>query len=160
MEASLRTNGYFGRFVSMLVLVVAAVLCGTHSARGDYCNSAAEIDSFHAARAAIDAECDCAGAATPGTYRRCASTVMNQRVKDGLLSPQCKRLVKQCVSKSTCGRPGFVTCCRLRNFFSECTVRDAAKCAALGGTAATCPSCCDACPAPGDCTTTTTAPAP
>ena len=35
-------------------------------------------------------------------------------MKAGTLSKDCKRAVKDCAARSTCGKPGFVTCCRTR----------------------------------------------
>src|ERR1051325_10912509 len=60
------------------------------------------------ARAAVAANCDCAGATNHGTYVSCAV----QQADAVLTNKSCARFVKRCASRSTCGRPGFVTCCR------------------------------------------------
>jgi hypothetical protein len=98
------------------------------------------------ARAAVAANCDCAGATRHGEYVRCAV----QQIDAVLVNRSCRGRAKACAAKSACGRPGFVTCCRTRNDRTKCqTARSAAACEAKGGTASTCSSCCDACPAPG-----------
>jgi hypothetical protein len=98
------------------------------------------------ARAAVAANCDCADATSRGEYVRCAT----QQAEAALLNRGCRGRVKKCASKSTCGKPGSVTCCRTNNGESKCrTMRSAASCEAKGGTVGTCTSCCDACPAPG-----------
>src|SRR5881628_406531 len=60
------------------------------------------------ARAAVAANCDCAGATTHGAYVSCAA----QQANATLQNPSCRGAVERCAAKSTCGKPGFVTCCR------------------------------------------------
>jgi len=115
------------------------------------CGDAAEATAIEAA---VDAQCDCAGAPDHSTFVRCASQVAKNAVKSGTLSKQCKRAVVACEARSTCGKPGFVTCCRTTvKGKTKCSIkRDAAHCKApKHGTA--CPgqtsSCCDACGAGG-----------
>ncbi len=110
-----------------------------------------------AARDAADAQCNCATASDHGQYVKCVLGVANARVKDLSLPRKCKRALMQCALKSTCGLPGFVTCCLPRNGGNRCKPMREATCTAKGGTAGTCPSCCDACSG-GACTTTTTIP--
>ena len=113
------------------------------------------------ARATVAANCDCAGAASRGDYVRCAVATADATLQN----PGCRGAVKRCAAKSTCGRPGFVTCCRTdRVGRKKCRVkRDVEHCKApRGGTACvgSVPSCCDACTAVGcaPVTTTTTTP--
>jgi hypothetical protein len=101
-------------------------------------------------RAAIEAQCDCAGAPDHGAYVRCATQIAKSAFKSGTLSKQCKAAVVKCAARSTCGKSGFVTCCRTTaKGQTKCSIkRDAAHCKApKHGTA--CPgqqpSCCDAC---------------
>src|SRR5262249_31646793 len=65
-------------------------------------------------------------------------------------NPSCRGAVERCAAKSTCGKPGFVTCCRTSALGkTRCSVKkDAAHCTASHGTVGTCTSCCDACSAP------------
>jgi hypothetical protein len=112
------------------------------------CDPTAEPDrsDIAAVRAAVTANCDCASMATHGAYVRCAS----DQIDAVLVNRDCRRHVKPCVSRSTCGRPGAVTCCREKAGRTKCKIaRSAAACESKGGTAGTCSSCCDACPAPG-----------
>ncbi|MEW6273375.1 MAG: hypothetical protein AB1689_29195, partial [Thermodesulfobacteriota bacterium] len=116
------------------------------------------------ARAAVAALCDCATAASHGDYVQCARNVATLRVANGLLPKSCKASVIRCAARSTCGKPGFVTCCtRDRRNVTRCSLkRDAALCRApRGGQACvkTQPSCCDACPA-GSCGGPTATPSP
>lgn len=60
------------------------------------------------ARDAIAAACDCAGAPSPGVYKRCAKDT----ARATLANPKCLSTVMKCESKTTCGRPGAVVCCR------------------------------------------------
>jgi hypothetical protein len=103
-----------------------------------------------ATRTQIDAECDCAAATKHGAYVHCASQVISRAVKAGTLGKTRKGAVKACAARSTCGKPGFVTCCRTTaKSVTRCSIKsDPAKCKATkGGTArvGTHASCCDAC---------------
>jgi len=98
------------------------------------------------ARAAIAANCDCAGALTHGAYVSCAV----QQANSVLVNPSCKGAVKKCAAHSTCGKPTAVTCCLTTTRGTKCKIKkDAAHCTAKQGTAGSCTSCCDACPTPG-----------
>src|SRR5437773_1908397 len=94
----------------------------------------------------------CGGHSVPrhGDYVACAVGIARQRVTAGSLPGRCQNAVKKCAARSTCGKPGFVTCC-LGGATSRCKLkRDEAHCAAKGGTPRLCDSCCDAC-TPGGC---------
>ena len=117
-----------------------------------------------ATRAAADVLCSCSAATDHRQYVKCVAGVANASVKNGSLSKQCKRAVVKCAAKSTCGTPGFVSCCRTTaTGITKCSVKvSASKCAAPKGGAACvglAASCCDACSA-GSCpvATTTTIP--
>jgi hypothetical protein len=119
-------------------------------------------------RAAVDAQCDCAGARRHRAYVKCAAAVARAAVRAGTLPQACKAKVKRCAAQSTCGRPGFVTCCRTNaRGVQTCSLKpsEAACKRPRGGTACVGnrTSCCDACggatcPAPATTTTTSTAP--
>ena len=98
------------------------------------------------ARAQVDTDCNCAGAPNHGTYVSCAAGVAQQRADNNLLRQQCKSAVKKCAARSTCGKPGFVTCCVPKNGETKCKIkRDAAHCTDAGGCVGNHTSCCDAC---------------
>ena len=109
----------------------------------------AVCDAQTATRARIDAQCDC-GVATHGEYVRCVA----RAAKTAAVSKTLARTIMKCAAKSTCGRSGFVTCCRTnKNGVTKCSIKDgAAQCkapkhgSARVGTHA---SCCDACAATG-----------
>src|SRR5262249_4074476 len=65
-----------------------------------------------AIEAAIEAQCNCVGAANHGAFVRCATRLAKAAVKARTLPKQCKGAVKRCAARSVCGKPGFVTCCR------------------------------------------------
>lgn len=113
-----------------------------------------------AARAAVETTCPCAAATSSGTYRECARGVVRGLVGTGALDAACQRTVLRCSQRSTCGRPGAVTCCSLRsNGAVRCAVkRDASKCPTSrpGYCVGTLASCCDACGAGGCVVPTTT----
>ena len=122
------------------------------------CDPTAEPDrsDIAAARRAVAANCDCEAMATHVAYVRCAV----DQIDGVLVNRDCRRHVKPCVSRSTCGRPGAVTCCREKAGKTRCKIaRNATACESKGGTPGACSSCCDACPAPGageSCPATTT----
>jgi hypothetical protein len=56
------------------------------------------------------ANCSC-DAQNHGQYVRCVAQALNQVS----VPPQCLHTVRSCAAKSTCGRPGFVTCQRQKS---------------------------------------------
>src|SRR5262249_35270741 len=102
----------------------------------------------------IEAQCHCHEAANHGAYVRCATKLAKNAVKGGTLSKHCQGAVTECATRSTCGKPGFVTCCRTTaKGKTHCSIkRDAPHCKATKrGPACTgqLASCCDACVAGG-----------
>src|SRR5256712_6205031 len=135
----------------------------------DECNEPGDADQVAAVRAMATEQCDCDGASNHGKYVSCVAHVVNEAVGDGLLRAECSDAVVGCAAASTCGRPGFVTCCQTdADGNTTCSIKnDAENCETPpGGTACVrCQSsCCDACgpggtcPPPGGTTTTTTVP--
>ena len=113
-----------------------------------------------AVRAMADEQCDCSTATSHDDYVDCVDEVADAAVEEGSLRPECEEAVVTCAAQSTCGLPGFVTCCRTnRHGETTCSIKsDAADCEAprrgtafVGSTSI----CCDACGAPGSTTTTT-----
>jgi len=103
-----------------------------------------------AARVQVRANCGCHSVRKHRDYVACAVGISRQRVAAGSLPARCRKVVKKCAAHSTCGKPGFVTCCLGRDA-SHCQLKgDEAHCTAKGGTPGMCDSCCDAC-APGGC---------
>ena len=134
--------------VALVVLSVVALGAQRSHAKCDA--TGADAADVAAARAAIAANCDCDGAANHGTYVRCAS----DQAKATLVNRSCRGTVVRCAAKSTCGKPGFVTCCRTKaSGETKCTTKSsAARCRApKGGSACVgnVSSCCDACTATG-----------
>ena len=104
------------------------------------------------ARAALAANCTCdpTGAVNHGQYVKCAS----EQAKMTLVNQSCHGAVVKCAARSTCGKPGFVTCCRTTSKgTTKCSTKSGAdKCKPpKGGTACAgiFASCCDACTATG-----------
>jgi hypothetical protein len=107
-----------------------------------------------AARAQVDTDCPCGTFTNHGQYVKCAKTVAIDRANANTLPKQCKGSVIKCAAKSTCGKPGFVTCCRTNAAGkTTCSTKpDASKCKAPNNGSAcvsTFSSCCDACTATG-----------
>jgi hypothetical protein len=117
-------------------------------------------DAVAAVRARIQAQCDCATAVSRSAYSRCVKAVTKTAVLDGELPSSCAGAVKRCASKSTCGRPGGVTCLQTASRGTKCSIKkDASKCAAPGSCIGAVASCCDAAAGcAGGTTTATTAP--
>src|SRR5882724_6003366 len=118
-----------------------------------------------ATRAASDQACTskgtgCSTAKSHGEYVSCVAHQAKAAVKAGTLPKQCKGTVVKCAAKSTCGKPGFVTCCRTtKQGNPACAITPrAARCTAPKHGAAcvgSVPSCCDVC-AEGACATNAT----
>jgi hypothetical protein len=97
------------------------------------------------ARAAAEQTCNCASSQNHGTYVSCVAGVAKQRALDGLLPKNCAGKVKKCAAKSTCGKPGFVTCCVTSGNKSKCKLKKSVEaCTAKHGTVNANPSCCSA----------------
>src|SRR5205809_600776 len=128
-----------------------------------------DADQLAAVRAMAAEQCDCDSASNHDGYVSCVDEVADAAVEAGLLRDACEEVAEHCAEQSTCGRPGFVTCCRTdEDGHTKCRIKREDKCTApAGGTACVgaASSCCDACGAGGTCpppggTTTTTAPPP
>jgi hypothetical protein len=106
-----------------------------------------------ATRAAAEATCPCASATNHGQYVKCVAGVAKAAVAAQTLPANCKGAVVKCAARSTCGKAGFVTCCRTKGTVTKCSTKSgAAACKApKGGTACVGvhPSCCDACTTTG-----------
>src|SRR5439155_1805031 len=103
-------------------------------------------DPVTSVRARLAAQCHCDQAANHGAYVRCVA----HAVKAEGLPKSSARIIKKCAAKSTCGKQGFVTCCRTNaKGVTKCSTKhDAAKCKKPKGGSArvgTQASCCDAC---------------
>ena len=125
---------------------------------GDNPTDAAKIA---ATRATIANSCDCSDATPHGHYVRCAASIARADIVAGRLPRDCKGAVVRCAAHSTCGKRGFVTCCRTHAAgIVSCELkRKSALCVAPPGETAcvgTVPSCCDACSGQGCATTSTT----
>ena len=88
--------------------------------------SATKIDcepSRCAAQAAIAAQCPCPEATNHGQYVSCVAHVVRQLAAQGDVAINCKGKVTRCAARSTCGKPGFVTC---QIPTSECVIAEGA----------------------------------
>jgi hypothetical protein len=158
MVASSARRFHLALLAALLVVFVSAVPI---YAKCDPTTDPDKTDIANA-RAAILANCDCAGSTNHGDYVKCAV----QQANLTLQNQSCKGAVKKCAAHSTCGKPTAVTCCLTTTKGTKCKIKkDAAHCTAKQGTVGSCTSCCDACPAPGSgpscptpTTTTTTTP--
>jgi hypothetical protein len=135
------------RFQGAALVAALALLLGS-SASHAKCDPTTEPDKTDIANArdAVALNCDCAGAVNHGQFVKCAGVQADAT----LVNKSCKGQVKRCAAKSTCGKPGFVTCCK-RNAKGKVTCApkpDASKCKAPNNgeaCASTVASCCDAC---------------
>ncbi len=103
------------------------------------------------ARSNADSECGgCAAATNHGQYVSCVAGKV-KAMDSTALPPQCRGAVVRCAARSTCGKPGFVTCCRTRaDGRTKCSTKNGDEhCVAPSGGSACVsvgnPSCCDAC---------------
>jgi plastocyanin len=153
-------------FLGMVgTVVVEPAAGGTTTTTLPSSQGCTDAEAVAAVRAQVDARCPCVGAAHHRAYVRCAVAVAQEAVTTGRLPKACKAAVKHCAAKSTCGRPGFVTCCRSTLEGGQtCGIKPSAVACKVpkGGTACVGdqPSCCDACggatcPPPATSTTST-----
>ena len=143
--------------------VVLLTALDAHARCGDAPSDAAAIA---AARAEIQTTCGCpTTSGSRSAYLSCARGVTANRVASGQLPASCRSSVMRCASKSSCGRPGAVSCCRTnRSGKTTCSVvTSAARCKAPAGGSACVgqyTNCCDACTATGCRPTPTPVPTP
>jgi len=134
-------------FVAALALSLVASTGQRAAAKCD--PTGADAADVAAARAAV-ASCDCAGAANHGKFVSCAA----HQASATLANKSCQGVVVKCAARSTCGKPGFVTCCRTKaSGVTSCSTKSSSdKCKPpKGGSACTgnFASCCDACTSSG-----------
>src|SRR5262245_57019921 len=130
----------------MLMGAFSLIALGAERSAAGCDPSGADAADVAAARAAVAANCDCTGAANHGAYVSCAAG----QAKATLVNPSCKGAGVKCAAKSTCGKPGFVTCCRAKaGGETKCSTKSSASKSVppKGGTACvgSFPSCSDAC---------------
>jgi hypothetical protein len=132
--------------VGKLLLVAVSLLVFSAQRSDAKCDPVDDAADITAAQAAA-ATCDCNGFANHGQYVSCVADAVNGAA---LENRSCGGAVKKCAARSTCGKPGFVTCCRTKaNGQTKCSTKsNADRCKApKGGSACvgSLPSCCDAC---------------
>jgi hypothetical protein len=169
-----QSAGVAGDRITVSIVLGCLMAVAWSAAASAQCGAApGDATAVAAVRSAINKRCPCASATDRGSYVRCVKGVINQAKRDGMLSLACVSSVKKCATRSTCGRPDSVVCCRTdASGTKKCTVKkSAAQCRAPVGGAAhvgNCPSCCDACsggtcggvPTPTDSQTVTPTPTP
>lgn len=90
--------------LALAALLVAAVPTAS-LAQSDEC-----AEARCAVQSQINAECSCDEASNHGRYVSCVAQVVNRLSKNGTIPTNCRGRVKRCAARSTCGKPGFVTC--------------------------------------------------
>ena len=139
-----------------LVTIVLWLVVSTATARA----MCTDLGAVASVRAEAEAQCPCTSASGHRPYVQCVARAAKAAAKSGSLPKSCRAEVLKCAKQSSCGRSGFVTCCRTTaSGKNTCSVKSgAAACKAPKG-GAMCvgdlPSCCDACAA-GNCTLVTT----
>src|SRR4030095_1227065 len=132
------------------VLVAFSALCLVAGQAQAKCGDNPGDDAaVAAARAQVATDCPCGSFTNNGQYVKCAKTVAIDRVGAMTLPSNCKGAVIKCAAKSTCGKPGFVTCCKTSGSGkTTCSTKpDASKCkppASGSACVSTFSSCCDA----------------
>jgi hypothetical protein len=101
---------------TVLALVISLGTAGVASAAcsSKKCPASEAVD---AVLAEIAAECNCdpTNKATRKDYSKCAKEKAKAAKQSGALSGACSKAAKSCALKSTCGKPGKVVCCQLKN---------------------------------------------
>jgi plastocyanin len=142
------------------VIIVVSLLVSLGTARA----ACTDLGAVASVRAQAEQECPCTSATGHRPYVRCVAQVAKTAARGGSLPKTCRTEVVKCAKQSTCGRSGFVTCCRTTaSGKNTCSVKSgAAACKPpMGGSMCVgdLPSCCDACAA-GNCTAVTTTTTP
>ena len=127
----------------------------------------------------VDESCPCDAAASHGSYLKCVAAVLGQLANQAAIPRPCVGRIIRCAARSTCGKPGAVTCqmpestcdtatgtctndvsvsCTVDgDCGTECGIASSAdSCLTAGGTVGTSNSCCVACTATTTTVTTTT----
>ena len=106
-------------------------------------NKGCDSESLAAARQLLEA-CKC-DEGPHGKYVSCTSRALHVAFKNDAISRACRRLVRRGAARSTCGKSGFVACCRPNKAGpAACSVRREGECDAPA-CASPRPSCLDAC---------------
>lgn len=111
-------------------MVVAIALTVSAATAHAACDTTANAAALAATRYLIDSTCDCAAALKPSDHVKCARPIIAARVENGTLPKACKSEALKHATKSICGRPGAVVCCRVKanGKTSHKVVKDPAKC--------------------------------
>ena len=129
--------------LALLAAAPRAALAGCGDNPGD--DAAVAATRADADQACEDQGLGCSSAPNHGQHVQCIAHQANAAARTGSLPTYCKGAVTECAARSTCGKPGAVTCC----ISDECEIaNDAAECAAQGGSVGSASSCCDACASP------------
>ena len=127
------------RVCSKVSFGVALVVWGalatiTSNARGASCDATgADAAAVASARAAVRAACDCAGTTSAPIWGRCVRATLKPLIGNGL-SSACERHVRRIETRSTCGRPERVVCCRTsRTDRTVPSLRPAGRCSPPSG---------------------------
>src|SRR5262249_52945472 len=112
------------RFLLSLVLIAGSLLVAPSHARGACGTNPGDPAAVADVRSLVEQQCDCATAVNRRVYLRCVAAVLDLAVTQNRLSTGCTAAVKKCATKSTCGRPGAVACCRTKaNGQTKCSVK-------------------------------------
>src|SRR5688572_20079095 len=104
----------------LIPAALALTIVGGSSIGHAACDPASEPDASDIAnaRALIAANCDCSGTESRSDYKRCAK----EQAEAALTNGSCASTVRKCESRSTCGKPGAVTCCTETSRGTKCKV--------------------------------------
>ena len=128
----------------LATVVVSFMVLG--AARAGHANCAKDDPNgvkVIAARQAVASGCTCDPNDPPtvnhGQYVKCAAGIANTRAAldpndPNSLPKTCKSAVKKGAAHSTCGKPGFVTCCVATGKGVKCKIAKELKCMAKSGT--------------------------
>lgn len=105
-------HGTIARRLAALALPLLLALATPAAAAPARCDvTGTDAVAVAAARDAVHAACDCDGALTSATYRRCVRATLAPLVGSSL-STVCEREVVRIETRSTCGRRERVVCCQ------------------------------------------------
>jgi hypothetical protein len=99
----------------LITAAIAIWVFPTSDARAACDASGTDAAVLATAHASIDAACPCQTADSPSAYRHCARQIVRALVSGASLPRTCSQEASRYATKSVCGRPGAVVCCRVRD---------------------------------------------
>jgi len=104
---SVAQRGAWALALAFGVVAISGRVAGADCTDSD-CPTAAIVEPV---RAMVASACDCAGVKSHKKYLRCTKQVLKSAARSGLMPAECKKTIRRCEARSTCGISGAMVCC-------------------------------------------------